>query len=80
MKTVAVTIDEATLHSIDRIARVRDRNGRKSRSEVVRRALSEYVVRYERSRREEHEARVIAKHKRKLGRAARALIRQQAKL
>jgi metal-responsive CopG/Arc/MetJ family transcriptional regulator len=71
-----VTIDEPTLDAIDRIARSGPRT---SRSLIVRRALGEFVARREEAEREERERQVVAKHRDRLARQARALVAVQAK-
>ena len=54
MKTIAVTIDPATLASIDHLLTA-PAGSWKSRSELVRQALQEFVREAERRREEEHE-------------------------
>lgn len=84
MKTIAVTIDEATLRAIDKLARARNKTGgqaaRTSRSAIVRAALRRYVDAQEREAREARERRIFARHREKLARQAKALIREQASL
>ena len=79
MKTIAITMEETALQQIDRIAK---RGGKKraNRSEVIRRAVEEYIARLERQAREERDEEIIRRNYRKLNRQAAALIRQQAKL
>jgi len=87
MKTIAISIDEATLRDIDRIAsglravsssakRLGTRGA--NRSKVIRTALREYVARQQRAQREEREREVYARHRRTLLRQARALVEEQA--
>jgi Arc/MetJ-type ribon-helix-helix transcriptional regulator len=75
MKTVAVTLDSATLAALERLT-----SGRtpRSRSAVVRQAvlaLSERTLRLER---EEREGQILRTHRAKLGRQGKALVREQA--
>lgn len=79
MKTIAISIDESALERIDRIS-VPGRKKRRNRSEVIRRAVQEYIARLERMAQEEKEDKIIRRHHRKLNRQAAALIREQAKL
>jgi metal-responsive CopG/Arc/MetJ family transcriptional regulator len=74
VKTIAISIDEASLAALDRLTR-RGRN----RSELVREAVSEFVKRLEREDREAHERRALARSKRALARETSALVRDQAK-
>ena len=84
MKTIAVSIDEASLEAIDRMAREAAAGATKGvrakgrRSEIVRRALREFVVREERRAREARERRVLAAHRLRLARQAEALVGEQA--
>ena len=79
MKTIAITIEEAALERLDRLAQI-GRGKRRNRSEVIRRAVREYIARLEREAQEEHDREVIRRHHRLLNRQAAALIRDQAKL
>jgi metal-responsive CopG/Arc/MetJ family transcriptional regulator len=79
MKTIAITIDETALEQIDRVARKGSRK-RANRSEVIRRAVEEYIARLERETEEERERAIFHRHRRQLRREALALVRQQAKL
>ena len=75
MKTVAVTLDAASLAALERLT---SGPSPRSRSAVVRQAvmaLSEETLKRER---EEHERRILSTHRAKLGRQAKALIRDQA--
>ena len=72
-------MEETALQQIDRIAR-KDGKKRANRSEVIRRAVEEYIARLERQAREERDEEIIRRNYRKLNRQAAALIRQQAKL
>jgi len=52
MKTIAITIDEQTLQRLDRLVAVESASW-KSRSEIVRQAVQEFVARLERMGEEE---------------------------
>lgn len=81
MKTIAISIDEASLAAIDRMARATGRRrGAKppNRSEVVRRAVQEFIVRHHRREREEGDRRILAGHRALLARQAEALVSEQA--
>lgn len=70
MKTIAITIDEAMLQRVDRMAA--------NRSELIRAAVKEYLDRLERAAAEEHEAAVFRRHRTRLERDARAAVVEQA--
>jgi len=76
MKTIAITIDEDTLARVDRLA-VRD--GGKNRSQLIRRAVDEYVSRAERTSEHQREDAVVRRHRGRLARQAAALVREQGK-
>jgi len=76
MKTIAVTIDDATLKLLDQL---RDGISRKSRSALVRTALHEFAERECRREIEAKESAVFRKHRKRLARQARALISEQAR-
>ena len=81
MKTIAVSIDEASLAAIDQLKRVtgRRRGARSTnRSEVVRRALQEFIARERRREREEKDRRILAAHRDLIARQADALVEEQA--
>ena len=81
MKTIAISIDEASLAAIDQLARaVGRRRGTRppNRSEVVRRAVQELVAKEKRREREARDARVFAAHRELLARQAEALVAEQA--
>ena len=86
MKTIAISIDEETLRALTRITRDqgrrRSRGGRPvralNRSELVRRAVREFVERQERTHREAGERQVFARHRELLDRQAAALVGEQA--
>jgi Arc/MetJ-type ribon-helix-helix transcriptional regulator len=77
MKTIAVTVDEATLKLLDELTETSPRL--RSRSALVRTALREFA---ERERRREIEAKdgdVFRKHRKRLARQTRILISEQAR-
>jgi len=78
MKTIAITIDSATLDRVDRLAGRRP--GRANRSRVIRQAVQEYVARLERAVEDERETAVIRRHRGRLAQQAGALVREQAKI
>lgn len=82
MKTIAISIDEASLAAIDSLVRTggggRGRKGRENRSEVIRRAVREFVARRKRHEREESDGRILAANRARIEREARALIGEQA--
>jgi len=87
MKTIAVSIDEDLLASIDRIARGQPssrrgrgpRGGRRpNRSEVIRDAVREFVRRRQQRQEEARERQVIAKHRDRLARQLEAPVGEQA--
>jgi len=81
MKTIAVSIDEASLAAIDQLARAtgRRRGARPTnRSEVVRRAVQEFIARERREEREDKDRRVLAANRELIARQAEALVAEQA--
>jgi metal-responsive CopG/Arc/MetJ family transcriptional regulator len=78
MKTIAITIDEATLEHVDRLV---GRSGRaaRNRSQLIRQAVHDYVSRLERLADDEREATIVRRHRGRLARQASALVREQAK-
>jgi metal-responsive CopG/Arc/MetJ family transcriptional regulator len=82
MKTIAITIDEASLAAVDRLARAsRRRRGRGkagNRSEVIRQAVQEYLARRQRREREEQDRRALRAHRDEIERQAAALVAEQA--
>ena len=77
MKTIAITIDEGTLRSVDEL--VARSEHLRSRSAVVRTALREFAERERRRQAEERDRAVFRKHRGRLSRQARALIAEQAR-
>lgn len=78
MKTIAVTIDEGTLERIDRIMKGESAPW-KSRSEIVRQALDEFISNLERTAEEEREREIFHRHRSRINRQAAALVKEQAK-
>jgi Arc/MetJ-type ribon-helix-helix transcriptional regulator len=78
MKTIAVTIDERTLQRIDRIM-TGESAPWKSRSEIVRQALQEFIAHLERVAEEEREREIFHRHRSRINRQAAALVKEQAK-
>jgi metal-responsive CopG/Arc/MetJ family transcriptional regulator len=78
VKTIAITIDEDVLERLDRLAR-RSGEARMNRSRLIRQAVREHVLRLERQAEDEREAAIVRRHRGRLARQARALIREQAK-
>ena len=77
MKTIAISIDEATLKLLDELAEISSRH--RSRSALVRTALCEFAE-LERNREiEAKESEVFRKHRKRLARQARMLIAEQAR-
>ena len=79
MKTIAMTIDEPTLRRIDRLMATESARW-KSRSEVIRHAVRQFVAAVERAAEEEREKEVFRRHRAGLHRQAVALVKEQAKL
>ncbi len=82
MRTIAISIDEASLAAVDRLAQAAGhrRGGRKTanRSEVVRQAVSEFLARHRRREREERDRRILSAHRDEIERQAAALLAEQA--
>ena len=78
MKTIAMTIDEPTLQRIDRLM-ANNSLPWKSRSEVIRHAVQQFVARLERAAEEEREREIFHRQRGRLNRQAAALIKEQAK-
>jgi metal-responsive CopG/Arc/MetJ family transcriptional regulator len=77
MKTIAVTVDDGTLKLLDKLASIT--TTRSTRSSLVRTALREYAERELRQAVEAHDRVVVRKHRKRLAREARALVRNQAR-
>jgi metal-responsive CopG/Arc/MetJ family transcriptional regulator len=78
MKTIAITIDDETLDHVNRLV---ERGGRTSRnrSQLIRQAVHDYVLRVERLADDEREAAIVRRHRGRLARQANALVREQTK-
>ena len=77
MKTIAVTVDEATLKFLDELTDASPRL--RSRSALVRAALREFAERERRRVIEARDGEVFRKHRKRLVRQARMLISEQAR-
>jgi metal-responsive CopG/Arc/MetJ family transcriptional regulator len=78
MKTIAITIDEATLKLLDELASAT--RTRRSRSALVRAALREFAERERRKETEAKEHEILHKHRKRLARQTRLLVAEQARL
>ena len=78
MKTIAISIDEDTLQRVDSIIE-NDSVSWKSRSEVIRLAVQQFVEALERRAEEERESEIFRRHASRLNRQAAALVKEQAK-
>ena len=78
MKTIAITIDEDTLRSIDEIGKKAPALAG-SRSRLIRMAIKEFVARKRQQAREAREEEIFRRNRTRLMRQARALISEQAK-
>ena len=78
MKTIAITIDEATLASVDRLVG-RERRAGKNRSQLIRQAVADYISRLERLAEDQREDLILRRHRGRLARQTSALVRAQAK-
>ena len=77
MKTIAITIDEPTLNKVDRLT-ADDPASFKNRSEVIRRAVAQFVKRLELEAEAQRETEIFRRHKSRLNRQAKALVKEQA--
>jgi len=84
MKTIAISIDEASLAAIDRMAqaagRRRGRKGVVNRSEVIRRAVREFIARGRSRERGERDRLILASNRELIERQVEALVGEQAAL
>lgn len=78
MKTIAITIDEPTLEHIDRLMASNSVSG-KSRSEIIRQAVQQFLASLERAAEQERERGIFHRQRERLNRQAAALIKEQAK-
>jgi metal-responsive CopG/Arc/MetJ family transcriptional regulator len=79
MKTIAITIDEDMLQRLDRLIEANSTIAR-NRSQLIRQAVQEFILRLERLAEEEHEREIFRRHRQRLARQADALVKEQAKL
>jgi predicted transcriptional regulator len=77
MKTIAVTVDEATLKLLDELAAGQTR--RRTRSALVRAALRQFAEGERRRVVEDREREIFRKHRTQLAQQARLLVRDQAR-
>ena len=77
MKTIAVTIDDATLQALDDL--VSGEPLRRTRSALVRAAVREFAARERRRQIEEREREIFRKSRKQLAREARLLVAAQAR-
>jgi len=83
MKTIAISIDDETKSSLDRLIgrrRVGSGGQGRLRSQIVRTAIREFIAREEKREREEREMTALAKHRKTLARQLEVLVSEQAKL
>jgi Arc/MetJ-type ribon-helix-helix transcriptional regulator len=78
MKTIAITIDEPTLKRLDQLVTDTGFSFR-NRSDVIRRAVQQFLERVQREAEERRETEIFRKHKSRLNRQAVALIKEQAR-
>lgn len=78
MKAIAISIDETTLQRLDRFVTPGATESR-SRSQVIRQAVREYVERLERLAEEDREREIFRRHRQRLARQAAALVKEQTK-
>lgn len=77
MKTIAVTVDDATLKLLDELSAGEPR--RRTRSALVRAALREFAERERRRVVEAREREIFRRNRKQLAREARLLIKGQAR-
>jgi len=77
MKSIAITISQDMIIAIDRMIGLVE-GERLNRSKIIRRAVREYIARFERRVSEEREREIIAKHRDLLAAQASALVAEQA--
>ena len=78
MKTIAITIEDDILRRIDHFTK-KDQSGT-NRSQFIRKAVREYLMRLEKAAEEERERELIHRNRHRLHSEALALIKEQAKL
>jgi metal-responsive CopG/Arc/MetJ family transcriptional regulator len=85
MRTIAISIDQATLDALDRMTPADKPSGqggsrkRANRSELIRRAVSEFIEQQDRRQREAADQKAIGRHRETLARQVAALVGEQAK-
>ena len=77
MKTIAITVDAATLELLDQVSSASDRF--RSRSALVRAAIREFAEAERRRHEEARDRKVIRRHRELLTREAKALVKAQAR-
>jgi len=78
MKTIVITIEEDVLQRIDRAAAT-TQGTPMNRSQFIRQAVRDYLVRIERIAEEDRETDIFRRNRTRLRRQAVALIKEQAK-
>ena len=78
MRTIAISIDEPTLKRLDELATRTDCSFR-NRSDVIRRAVRQFLELLQREAEEHRETEIFRQHKSRLNRQAAALIKEQAR-
>jgi Arc/MetJ-type ribon-helix-helix transcriptional regulator len=77
MKTIAISIDEGTLEKVDQLV---ERSARlRNRSTAIRLAIREFAERELKRQSDDREREILHRHRRRLARQARALVREQAR-
>ena len=77
MKTIAITIDEATLDILDGLLSASPKY--RNRSALLRIAVRDFAEREQRREREAREGEILNRHKKRLARQAKALIAEQGR-
>lgn len=77
MRTIAIAIEEDVIQRIDHFV-ADSAPARRTRSQLIRQAVREYVERLERLDEEERERAIFRKHRQRLARQAEALVKEQA--
>ena len=84
MRTIAISIEEASVAAVDRLAQAagRRRGGGKkgNRSEVIRQAVREFLARRRKQEREERDRQVLSAHRDEIGSQGASLVAEQAEL
>jgi metal-responsive CopG/Arc/MetJ family transcriptional regulator len=77
VKTIAITIDEAMLATVDKLAG--NHPDTPNRSKIIRAAIGEYLARLDREAEETREREIFRRHRGTLRQQAAALVKEQAK-